>query len=512
MSEDIAKLSNLAKTLRSAAEFKKYNRLHTFRPYAKQRDFFALGLTKRERMLNAGNQLGKSEAGAFETACHLTGLYPDWWPGLRYDRPILAWACGLTADKTMNINQFKLCGKPNTPNTLGTGYIPKSCLDQAPIYGRGTTGAFASIAVKHVTGGYSTLGFKSYEQGWQKFQADSVDFNWMDEEPEDYKIYTECQARGLATKGSMIITFTPLLGETELYQSFARGDDPNKGFVNMTGDDIVADPNGHLTKEEYDGRISSFPVHEQEARRSGRPIMGSGAIFPIQRETIEIPPITEPLGHWRLGWGVDFGGMGGSSRKYSHPFGAVLGFYDPITDILYIAHALQLKNMLPIQHADAMKRVCAGAPVFWPHDGHRSTGNKDDNTETTAGLYRGLGLRMFATHSTFPQGGYATEAGIMEMMQRFTSGRLKVCSHLTDWWDEFLSYHRDETGSIVKVHDDLMSATRILVMMAKRFTVGGIPMGSLGGQHWKDFARKNIPTSDGVLMAHGVDIDPFTGL
>jgi hypothetical protein len=49
-------------------------------------------------------------------------------------------------------------------------------------------------------------------------------------------------------------------------------------------------------------------------------------------------------------------------------------------------------------------------------------------------------------------------------------------------------------------------------MMAKRFTVGGIPMGSLGGQHWKDFARKNIPTSDGVLMAHGVDIDPFTGL
>jgi hypothetical protein len=204
--------------------------------------------------------------------------------------------------------------------------------------------------------------------------------------------------------------------------------------------------------------------------------------------------------------------MGGSSRKYSHPFGAVLGFYDPITDILYIAHALQLKNMLPIQHADAMKRVCAGAPVFWPHDGHRSTGNKDDNTETTAGLYRGLGLRMFATHSTFPQGGYATEAGIMEMMQRFTSGRLKVCSHLTDWWDEFLSYHRDETGSIVKVHDDLMSATRILVMMAKRFTVGGIPMGSLGGQHWKDFARKNIPTSDGVLMAHGVDIDPFTGL
>jgi hypothetical protein len=308
----------------------------------------------------------------------------------------------------------------------------------------------------------------------------------------------------------MMITFTPLQGETELYQSFARATDPDKGFVNMTGDDVLAEPHSHLTRESYDRAIESFPAHEQAARRSGRPIMGSGAIFPILRESIEIPPIEEPLGHWRLGWGVDFGGMGGASRKFSHPFAAVLGFYDPITDILYIAHALQLKNMMPIQHADAMKRVCAGAPVFWPHDGHRQT--RDDSPETTAGLYRGLGLRMFATHATFPTGGYATEAGIMEMQQRFTSGRLKVCSHLIDWWEEFVSYHRDETGNIVKVHDDLMSATRILVMMAKRFCVGGIPMGSLGGQHWKDFARKNVQSSDGVFMAHGVDIDPFTGL
>jgi hypothetical protein len=49
----------------------------------------------------------------------------------------------------------------------------------------------------------------------------------------------------------------------------------------------------------------------------------------------------------------------------------------------------------------------------------------------------------------------------MEMQQRFTSGRLKVCTHLFDWWEEFVSYHRDEKGDIVKVHDDLMSATRI---------------------------------------------------
>ncbi len=46
----------------------------------------------------------------------------------------------------------------------------------------------------------------------------------------------------------MIITFTPLLGETELYQSFARGGDPHKGFVNMTGDDIIATNNQTLVR------------------------------------------------------------------------------------------------------------------------------------------------------------------------------------------------------------------------------------------------------------------------
>lgn len=507
--ETAERIAQLHKTLTAALEIKKHNKLQQFRPYAKQKEFFALGKDKRERMFNAGNQLGKSDAGAYETACHVTGLYPPDWEGLRFDKPILAWACGLTASKTMEINQLKLCGKPNTPDTLGTGLIPKSCFAGDPVLGRGTTGAFASVAIRHVSGGYSTLAFKSYEQGWQKFQGDGVSFIWLDEEPDDIKVYTECQARLLATGGSMMITFTPLQGETELYQSFARGGDRDKGFVNMTGDDVLLEPHSHLSREAYDRAIASFPLHEQASRRSGRPIMGSGAIFPIMRETIECPPITEPLGHWRLAWGVDFGGMGGSSRKFSHPFGAVLGMYDPMADVIYITHALQLKNMMPIQHADAMKRVCAAAPVFWPHDGHRQA--KDDSPETTMGLYKGYGLRMWSSHATFQTGGYATEAGILEMQQRFTSGRLKVCSHLIDWWDEFVSYHRDEKGDIVKVHDDLMSATRILCMMAKRFAVGGVPMGALGGQHWKDFSRKNTRTVDGVQMAHGVDINPWTG-
>ena len=530
--EDFQRLEQLHSVLSAALNLKLYNRWGQFRPYSKQSDFFALGGEKAERMFNAGNQLGKSDSGAYETACHVTGMYPDWWTGLRFDRPVLAWACGLTALKTMDINQLKLCGKANTPGSLGTGLIPKECFTNDPVLGRGTTGAFASVAVKYKGGGFSTLAFKAYEQGWQKFQGDGVGFIWLDEEPDDYKIYTECQARLIASGGSMIITYTPLNGATELYTAFNRGNDERKGFVNMTGDDVLAEPVNHfvetvkvkakvkgliLTEEEaraearreYDAKIKSFPAHEQAARKMGLPIQGSGAIFPITRESIECPTILEPLGHWRLAWGVDFGGMGGSSRKYSHPFAAVLFMFDPLKDVLYIAHELQLKDMLPIQHADAMKRICAGAPVFWPHDGHRQL--SDDKTETTASLYKGYGLRMWHEHATFKAGGYATETGILEMQQRFTSGRLKVCTHLTNWWEEFLGYHRDETGQIVKVHDDLMSASRIGNMMAPRFAVGGIPMGNMGGQHWKDFMRRNVETNDGVQMARGRDFDIFTG-
>jgi hypothetical protein len=62
----------------------KYQKAKFFRPYPKQALFLAAGFSFRERLLMAGNQLGKTETGAFETYCHLTGRYPDWWLGHRW--------------------------------------------------------------------------------------------------------------------------------------------------------------------------------------------------------------------------------------------------------------------------------------------------------------------------------------------------------------------------------------------------------------------------------------------
>lgn len=527
----MADLIELRNSLRLAAERKRTRRIDFFKPYRPQREFFGMGAEKLERMFNAGNQLGKSDAGAVETTYHLTGLYPVWWTGLRYTHPIKAWAAGLSAPATRDIIQAKLCGDPGVNGSLGTGLIPLEYFAASPALGRGVSGAYDSIQVTHhdksgKPDGVSQLWFKSYEQGWQKFQGTTIDWIWLDEEPDDIKVFSECQTRTTATGGSLIVTFTPLQGETEVYTTFANGKDPGKGFVNMTGDDVLAEPGNHMAaaarekakgqgillnddqameaaRVAYEAKVLSYPAYQRQAKRNGMPAMGSGSVFEFAREAITCLPILQVPGHCRMGWGVDFGGMGASTGNFSHPFGAVLGLYDPITDVIYVHSALRIEHSMPIHHADAMKRVCAAAPVWWPHDGHRKTG--DDKTKDTRSLYQAQGLRMWHDHATFKHGGYATETGLLEMQQRFASGRLKISEHLTEWWQEYLNYHRDENGELVKIKDDLMSATRILVMMLPRFGVN-VPLGSLDGRSWRDAMRR--PNSD---TARDVDFDPWEG-
>ena len=74
---------------------------------------------------------------------------------------------------------------------------------------------------------------------------------------------------------------------------------------------------------------------------------------------------------------------------------------------------------------------------------------------------------MMREHATFEAGGHGFEAGVMEMLDRMKSGRLKVFHHLEDWFSEFNLYHRKD-GKIVKESDDVLSATRLCVM-AKRY-------------------------------------------
>jgi hypothetical protein len=73
---------------------------------------------------------------------------------------------------------------------------------------------------------------------------------------------------------------------------------------------------------------------------------------------------------------------------------------------------------------------------------------------------------MHGERATFPDGSNGVEAGLMLMYDRMITGRLKVFSHLHEWFGEKRSYHRKD-GKVVKIRDDLLSATRYGVMMLR---------------------------------------------
>lgn len=187
--------------------------------YAKHMEFFRLGAEPgvNERAFMAANRVGKTwGAGGYETALHLTGRYPDWWEGRRFSGPVDWWAAGDTGETTRDIIQFCLLGPIDE---IGTGLIPGKDIVGEPSRRRGVADAIDTVAVRHVSGGFSVLGFKSYDQGRKKFQGTAKHGVWLDEEcPQD--VYTECLLRLMTTDGLIMLTFTPLSGVSEVVLQF----------------------------------------------------------------------------------------------------------------------------------------------------------------------------------------------------------------------------------------------------------------------------------------------------
>lgn len=475
--------------LEDALERKLYRKLDFFKAYPKQQEFFDLGAFKRERLLIAGNQLGKSEAGSVEATYHLTGLYPPDWMGLRFTKPVRMWIVGVSSLAVRDIQQKKLCGAPGVDEEFGTGYIPRSCFVERPSLARGVTDAYDTMQIKwhDASGkeaGVSTATFKSYEQGRLKFQGEPVDFIWCDEEPPP-DIYSEIVTRTSATYGAVMTTFTPLQGMSDVVRMFIAPEDPddpgvkNRGHVTMTIYDAL-----HYTPEQRAIVIAGYPAHEREARANGVPMLGSGAIFPFPDEMIMEDPLAFVPPHWAKLWGVDFG--------IDHPFGAVLILWDKDNDVIHVHSTVKVRNQTALQHAAAMKPIGGNVPVAWPHDGN----NRDKGSgEALAPQYKAHGLKMLGEHATWPDGGYSTEAGIMEMVERITTGRLKVARHLGEWFEEKRLYHRKD-GQIVKINDDLLSATRIAIMQKR--SAKPVHLGP---------ARPPARRNGGI--ADGVDFDVF---
>ena len=463
---DLEKAVEIAREIRNR---ERYNKLDFYDPYPYQLNFHETGAEANQRLLMAANRIGKSYSGAAEMAYHITGLYPKWWNGRRFKKPIVAWAGGVSNETTRDIVQYELLGSPDDPDAFGSGSIPRSCIiktERKP----GVPNAKSMALIKHVSGGNSSLFFKAYEMGVDKWQGRSVDCVWLDEEP-SRELYSQAVTRTLDRRGMVYMTFTPESGMTETVASFMNRLQSGQSLTNATWDDAsekvlsMKGERGHLSETVMEQILSSYSPHEREMRRYGRPSIGSGLIFPIGEEDI----ITEPVhleDHWPRIAAIDFG--------WDHPTAVVWCAIDRDEEMFYVYDCYRASKASPSVHAGIIKSRPQFIPIAYPHDGNRrdSMGNPG-----LADQYRNLGCNFLIDHFTNPpalgenKGSNSIEEGLMAILQSMEAGKFKVFSTLSDWFEEFRMYHR-KNNKVVPIRDDLMSATRY-AFQSQRFAVAG---------------------------------------
>lgn len=431
---------------RASLAFDTYKNLYSW-----QHRFNAATADHHACMLMAANQVGKTLTGCLIDAYHLTGDYPDGWEGHRFKKPTLIWLLGYSGEKTRDLLQTKLFGRM-VNNGFEGGYITA---DRIVDYKRmtGTIDACREIRVRHKSGGISTCQLWSYSQGQHALMGDVVDWYHIDEEPRDKTIYPQVLTRTIHGDGGKggrgILTFTPENGRTELVVKFMDSPGSSDYLQRATWDDAP-----HLTDATKERLLEQYPAWQRDMRSKGEPLLGAGLIFDIDDAKIKCAPFECPDSWYRIN-GIDFG--------WDHPQAHVQLWWDKDADIVYLAHAWKGSRKKPYEAWNIVKPWAAGVPTAWPHDGLQHDKGGEEQKE----LYKNEGWKMLDDMATWPTGGNSVETGLVELYRAMDDGRLKVFSHLTGFFAEKLNYHRDESGRIVKVGDDILSAVRYAWMMLR---------------------------------------------
>ena len=454
--------AQLAELLKEKERRVKNNKIQQYFPdkgkyprkkYKKHVKFMNSGKTHSERAFVAANRVGKTVCAACEISYHLTGEYPDWWKGKVFNKAVDVWVAGVTNETTRDVIQRELLGKIGE---VGTGFIPKEKIGKTS--GRpGIQNAIGFVQVKHSSGDWSTLEFKSYVQGWETFQGTKKDVIWLDEEPKDERIYTECLTRtagDTGNEGIILCTFTPLSGYSNVVLSFLPGgkfpsdgqhpEQTHKFVVNCSWDDVP-----HLSEEWKEQALASFPPHLRDAKSKGIPKLGSGAIYPIAEEYIVVEPFEIPE-YWPKTFGMDFGW-----NKTAVIWAAI----DPQSKVTYLYSEHYLGEQVPAIHAEAIKQ--RGAWMYGVGDPAGGGSSQRDGTRLFD-EYQLLGINVYPA-----KGGPNTkEPRISKILTMLESGQLKIFSNLNNWLTEYRIYRREEKNGkleIVKSHDHLMDATQYLI-------------------------------------------------
>lgn len=267
--EEIVKIERLQEERKKRNKLLSYNTGTT--KHLKQLAFHKCD--KKNRWVFGGNRTGKTECGAVEVIYMARGCHPY----RTIDHATNGWVVSLSTQVQRDVAQNKILKYLN----------PDWIEDIVMLSGRRdnyANGVIDYILIKNVFGTTSKIGFKSCDQGREKFQGTSLDYVWFDEEP-PYDIYQECKMRVLDTNGDIFATMTPLKGMTFVYDEI---------YLNKFNDDniwyefISWSDNPYISEEAKKSMRGSLSGEELKTREHGEFLSVGGRVYPEFDESVHV--------------------------------------------------------------------------------------------------------------------------------------------------------------------------------------------------------------------------------
>lgn len=444
----------------------RYNQLKYFRPFEHQRKFFRTGASERRGIL-AANRIGKTVSTCYETAMHLTGRYPEWWDGRRFNRNITAMVAGEGWQQVAMVLQQELLGTQDVKivEAIGTGAIPRDCIVTETMRNDGAN--CIGVEIRHVSGVNSYLIFANYTQEVRQMQGFKLNLAVFDEQPPD-DFFSEIVTRTATTQGQVLCSFTPLKGLNGLVSKFWH-QEAGYEHIRVSWDDVPEyDPWGEpflLNSTRLQLERDYLP-HERDARRNGVPVMGKGAVFQIR---------SWPT--YRTG-DYDFRNTSGIHRIIALDLGLVndktvisLMYWQPEDQEAWLHHQIVVKGteeanpMNYINHL--MRPEVFGTPIVLPADAG-TQGRYTMNSLSIRQLFEQYELNVHPDAIMNPpddQGRRTNHKsfGINVMRQMLELATLHVNENCVEFLREAQNYYVDNKGRFSDPDDCIDSARYALI-------------------------------------------------
>lgn len=444
----------------------KYNQLKYFRPFEHQLKFFRTGDSERRGIL-AANRIGKTVSTCYETAYHLTGLYPDWWEGFRYDKPITCMVAGEGWSQVALVLQNELLGTQDVKITdnIGTGAIPRNCIVTDTMRNDGAN--CIGVEIRHVSGAKSYLLFANYTQEVRQLQGFKLNLAVFDEQPPD-DFFSEIVTRTATTQGKVLCSFTPLKGLNGLVSKFWNKEEGYE-YIRVSWDDCPEyDPWGmpfllNSTRKQLE---RDYLPHEREARIAGKPVMGKGAVFQINNWP------TYKTGE------IDFANITNIQRIIALDLGLVndktvisLMYWEPYDKIAYLHRQIIVQGIeeaVPTQYINHLLRPeVFGTPIVLPADAS-TQGRYTMSSNSIRELFESYELNVYDKAIMNPpdsQGRVTNHKsyGINQMRQMLEVGSLMINENCTQFLSEAQNYFVDEKGRFSDPDDAIDSCRYALL-------------------------------------------------